>query len=218
MHVAGHGEPVSAKRDHGGVVLSNDTFLGASEIKAMRVVPELVFINCCHLGSFANRPVLGDREPRPGIYDRAAFASGVAQALIEIGVRCVVAAGWAVDDQAAGAFATTFYESLLRGRRFIDAVADARTKAFEFDGNTWAAYQCYGDPDWTFRREAGWKKKSSEAPADEFDDVGSVPSLELALQTADRAVHVSGLRVVVSARSRPAARRALEKNGLGRVE
>ena len=33
-------------------------------------------------------------------YDRAEFASGVAGALIAIGVRCVVAAGWAVDDDA----------------------------------------------------------------------------------------------------------------------
>ena len=57
VHVAGHGEPVSEKGDRGGVVLSNDTFLGASEIKAMRVVPELVFVNCCHLA----RRCCGDR-------------------------------------------------------------------------------------------------------------------------------------------------------------
>jgi hypothetical protein len=155
VHIAGHGEPLSAKENRGGVVLSNDTFLGASEIKAMRVVPELVFVNCCHLAASSRRSLLG--QPQRGVYDRAAFASSVAQALIEIGVRCVVAAGWAVDDQAASAFATTFYGALLRGQRFIDAVAEARAKAFEFDGNTWAAYQCYGDPEWTFRRQLGWR-------------------------------------------------------------
>ena len=46
---------------------------------------------------------------------------------------------------------TPFYDGLLQGQRFIDAVAVARQKAFAFAGNTWAAYQCYGDPDWRFR-------------------------------------------------------------------
>lgn len=180
VHVAGHGEPVNVKDGRGGVVLTNDTFLGASEIKAMRVVPELVFINCCHLAAGA-RPALSRPQAR-GSFDRAAFASSVAQALIEIGVRCVVAAGWAVDDQAASAFATTFYDALLRGQRFIDAVAEARARAYEFEGNTWAAYQCYGDPDWTLWRRDGWGRVRA-ASADEFDDVGSVPALYLALET-----------------------------------
>ena len=68
----------------------------------MRTVPELVFVNCCHLGR-------GDADQLLN-YDRAEFASGVAGALIEIGVRCVVAAGWAVDDDAASVFA----EDVLR--------------------------------------------------------------------------------------------------------
>ncbi len=62
-------------------------------------------------------------------YDRAEFASSVAGALIAIGVRCVIAAGWAVDDDAASAFAEAFYESLLRGNRFIVAVGDARARS-----------------------------------------------------------------------------------------
>src|SRR5206468_1737067 len=79
------------------------------------------------------------------LYDRVGFASGVARKLIDIGVRCVVAAGWAVDDTAATNFAKTFYAALLRGERFIDAVAHARRAARDSSGNTWAAYQCYGD-------------------------------------------------------------------------
>ena len=181
VHIAGHGEPVSEKGDRGGVVLSNDTFLGASEIKAMRVVPELVFVNCCHLAAGSRRSVL--REPQPGIFDRAMFASSVAEALIDVGVRCVVAAGWAVQDAAASAFATTFYEALLRGQRFIDAVALARAETYKYDGNTWAAYQCYGDPDWTFVRQHDWKRGTKQAQPDEFDDLGSINALKLALDT-----------------------------------
>jgi CHAT domain-containing protein len=178
VHVAGHGEPGDGKGSGGGVVLSNGTFLGANEIKAMRVVPELVFVNCCHLAAGDRRAVLG--EARRGAYDRAAFASGVAQALIAIGVRSVVAAGWAVDDGAASAFATAFYDELLQGQRFIDAVAVARRKAFEFAGNTWAAYQCYGDPDWRFRPTAPAPARPRE---DEFAFVASRPALRRTLET-----------------------------------
>lgn len=64
----------------------------------MRVAPELVFINCCHLGAF---------PAKARLYDRVGFASGVARTLIDLGVRCVVAAGWAIDDASASDFATT---------------------------------------------------------------------------------------------------------------
>src|SRR5215471_10400533 len=77
--------------------------------------------------------------------------------------------GWV----AAIAFATTFYEALLRGERFIDAVAVARGKAFEFDGNTWAAYQCYGDPDWRLAGRGDWSTKTRKAAPDEFDHIAS---------------------------------------------
>ena len=181
VHIAGHGEPLSAKGERGGVVLSNDTFLSASEIKAMRVVPELVFVNCCHLAAGSRQSLL--REPQQGRFNRAAFASSVAQALIEVGVRCVVAAGWAVDDSAASAFATTFYDELLKGQRFLDAAAAARAKAYEFDGNTWAAYQCYGDPEWRLKRKVASFTTSSSRRNDEFDQVVSVPALRRALET-----------------------------------
>ena len=124
VHVAGHGALPTEDGNPGGVVLSDGTFLGPQEIGAMRVVPELVFINCCHLGAFPAKSLL---------YDRVGFASGVARRLIDIGVRCVVAAGWAVDDTAATNFAKAFYAALLRGERFIDAVAHARTRGEGFE-------------------------------------------------------------------------------------
>jgi hypothetical protein len=50
VHIAGHGMPGQGGKS-GGVVLSNGTFLGPDEIRNMRTVPELVFVNCCHLGA-----------------------------------------------------------------------------------------------------------------------------------------------------------------------
>ena len=126
VHIAGHGEPPIRPRKPRGVVLSDGSFFGPQEINALRVIPELVFVNCCHLA--ADDP---NNLFKPVNYNRAEFASGVALALIKGGVRCVIAAGWAVDDDAASVFAASFYKALLGGDRFIDAVATAREDARE---------------------------------------------------------------------------------------
>jgi hypothetical protein len=181
VHVAGHGEAPERLGDKDGnprgVVLSDGAFLGPREIECMRMVPELVFVNCCHLAGRNINQLLAADAPT-----RAEFAAGVAEELISIGVRCVVAAGWAVDDDPANAFATSFYTALLGGCRFIDAAAQAREAARRFGGNTWAAYQCYGDPDWRYRPETGDAQRPSP-PADEFAAVSSANSLMLALET-----------------------------------
>jgi hypothetical protein len=115
--------------------------------------------------------------------DHPRFAAGVAQALIGLGVRCVVAAGWAVDDDAAQEFATAFYGALLAGQRFIDAVNQARIAAHALGGNTWAAYQCYGDPDWRLQAGVGDAQTPTRSVARQFEAVASAPALALALET-----------------------------------
>jgi hypothetical protein len=150
----------------------------------MRVVPELVFVNCCHLAARNTAQLLtGDGSDGAAPPDRPRSAAGVAEELIKIGVRCVIAAGWAVEDDAAKAFATSFYDALLGGRRFIDAVAEAREVAWALGGNTWAAYQCYGDPDWCFVRDAPDAQRPRTSFVDEFAGVASSKSLVLALES-----------------------------------
>jgi pimeloyl-ACP methyl ester carboxylesterase/tetratricopeptide (TPR) repeat protein len=194
VHIAGHGEPPGLVNGHigsngtekvgvsRGVVLSKGIFLGPTEIKSMRVVPELVFINCCYLAAADTNELLIPILK----YDRARFAASVAEALIDIGVRCVVAAGWAVEDGPAERFATRFYESLLRGRRFLDAVALAREAAWlasrSTGGNTWAAYQCYGDPDWVLLRSDENAPETVWTATEVFEGVSSAPALTLALE------------------------------------
>jgi tetratricopeptide (TPR) repeat protein len=180
IHIAGHGEPpteIDGKMTTRGVVLSDESFLGPDEIRALRFAPELVFVNCCHLAT-ADASALTATN-----YDRTAFASGVAEALISAGVRCVIAAGWAVDDVAAEAFATSFYTRLLAGASFIDAVAVAREAARSKGGNTWAAYQCYGDPDWRYRPYVTDAQTVTPTLAQEFAGIGSSAALRLALET-----------------------------------
>lgn len=171
IHIAGHG--VGGKR--GGVVLSGDhAVLGADEIRAMRISPELVFLNCCHLAQREAGTALKE-------YDRVSFAANVAEELIRAGVRCVIAAGWAVEDGAAARFATTFYSALFGGARFIDAVGRARKAAWEANGsdNTWAAFQCYGDPEWSWRRDTTAPLPS---PEEEYGGISCATSLSLVLE------------------------------------
>jgi hypothetical protein len=180
-HIAGHGELLTEDGKTGGVVLSSGAFLGPHEIATMRAVPELVFVNCCHLAARnIDQLLAGDTRQD---YNRPKFASGVAEQLIKIGVKCVIAAGWAVGDITARTFATTFYTALLRGNRFIDAVAEAREAAYDKEDNTWAAYQCYGDPDWVFRRDGDEADISSTTLVDEFSGIASAAALRLALET-----------------------------------
>jgi CHAT domain-containing protein len=208
VHIAGHGAPAVPESEAtpqrpaspGGVVLSGGHLLGPAEVAAMRVVPELVFLNCCHLAA-------RDASTALAPYDRSAFAANLAEALIEVGVRCVVAAGWAVEDRPAEVFASTFYDALLDGARFLDAAATAREKAWLAapDGNTWAAYQCYGDPAWRWEQGKGRARPdeaSSRAaaaspqilasPGSEFGAVASPVALTLALETISIRLRFSG--------------------------
>lgn len=144
IHLAGHGhyeEPddneAVEQEARSGMVLSERSWLTAAEIEQLPIVPDLVFINCCFLGAI-------EREPRAN-----KLAASIALALIRMGVKAVVAAGWAVDDGAAQTFAEEFYTRLLDNQTFGTAVRAARARVHrEFgDSNTWGAYQCYGNPD-----------------------------------------------------------------------
>jgi hypothetical protein len=139
-----------------GMVLGDGVFLTPVEVMQMRAVPELVFINCCHLGRIepGDERSSADRNERND-YNR--IAANIATEFIRMGVQAVVAAGWMVDDAAASVFATTFYEAMLRGDGFGDAVKQARWQAYERYpySNTWGAYQCYGDPDYRLIQKEG---------------------------------------------------------------
>lgn len=141
IHLAGHGvfNPQSPKKS--GMVIGKDIFLTVFEIQQMPVVPELVFVNCCHLG-YTNS------DDEKFYRDRYKLAANIGTELISIGVKAVIAAGWAVNDAAALDFAHVFYSSMFSGDNFGDAVKNARNYIYEKHpgNNTWGAYQCYGDP------------------------------------------------------------------------
>lgn len=123
-----------------GAVIAKGVYLEPGDFNQMRYVPELVFLNCCHGGDTS-----GDAHvPR-----HPELAANLATQFISMGAKVVVAAGWAVQDAAAGMFARVFYELMLDGHRFGEATHRARRAVYQHfpEYNTWGAYQCYGDPD-----------------------------------------------------------------------
>lgn len=190
LHLAGHGEhdfelplpprarpggdQAGAVRKVSGMVIGKDTFLTPGDIEQMRWVPELVFINCCHLGRTS-------AEIRS---DRGLLAANLGIQFIRMGVRAVVAAGWAVDDAAALAFADTFYARMLAGETFGDAVRAAREESWRrFPGaNTWGAYQCYGDPAFRLRRGGPPRARAAQPYHSPFELVADLDNLAQTLK------------------------------------
>lgn len=144
LHISAHGVfdlPHVDGRRRSGVLLSGGLLITAAEIAAMETVPDLVFLNCCHLGQISADAGRGANK----------LAASVARELIEVGVRCVVVAGWAVNDESAQRFGESFYEQvLLRRRPFGDAVFEARRAVWRAhpEDITWGAFQAYGEPGW----------------------------------------------------------------------
>ncbi|HQW96551.1 MAG TPA: CHAT domain-containing protein, partial [Saprospiraceae bacterium] len=99
-----------------------------------------IFINCCYSIDMTGL----DEKYYKG---RSNLAANIGTQLIKMGVKAVVAAGWAVNDAAAHTFSTELYRKLFDGYEFGDAVLSARRKCYDNhpDNNTWGAYQCYGD-------------------------------------------------------------------------
>lgn len=153
LHLAAHGQfdPDPMKS---GVIVGDKTLITPAEILRLPLVPELVFLNCCYLGTMGEARASGP-DPR--------LAASLAEGFIQAGVRAVIAAGWAVDDTAGCTFATTFYRSFLNGAAFGEAVKTARdtTRRDHPDVNTWGAYQCYGNPEYRFLLDSAGPQKSA---------------------------------------------------------
>ena len=157
LHFAAHGIHSDTRTDRIGVVIGYDKndeteLFGPHHVGAIRNKPSLVFINCCEAGKVEN-------------WHAHKLSASLAAEFIKAGVHCVIGAGWAVEDDAARLFAEEIYGCLLSGGSFGEAVRKARQAVYRNypHTNTWAAFQCYGDPGYVLAR----KSNSSYSPLSE---------------------------------------------------
>jgi len=191
LHMAAHGVfeylPEGAPEDTmpiTGMVIGPDEFLTPELVDSLPFTPEFVFLNCCHLGNTSDP----DSQERP-LQQPYRIAANLATQFIRQGSKAVIAAGWAVDDSAAHTFAEVFYQSMLDGQPFGKAVKAARvaTRDLHQTKNTWAAYQCYGDPGYCFDT----RNKANEDAVKEWnftsvdEAINEVDNLSQSVKTAN---------------------------------
>jgi tetratricopeptide (TPR) repeat protein len=164
IHVAAHGffQPDDPTRT--GIAIGPDDFLTATILRQVNVIPDVVFLNCCHLGAVAFGVETGAIELTRRNLNR--LGASLARELIRCGVRAVVVAGWAVHDGAAEEFAATFYQEMLRGKTFGWAVHSARWAAWKEapHHSTWGAYQCYGDGGYSLPLSTNRRRGHADRP------------------------------------------------------
>jgi hypothetical protein len=200
IHLAGHGVFNEKNPKKSGMVIGKDLFLTTFEIAQMSTVPEFVFVNCCFLGSMS-----GVAEQY--YQNRYKLAANIGTQLIQNGVKAVIVAGWAVNDDAALAFAKEFYESMFKGHNFGESVLCARKKIYSKTDNTWGAYHCYGDQFYKFFNGSPNKKFTPHYVIAEEAEI-DLSNLENTIETGNfpygnpidsltiisRAVDLAGLR------------------------
>jgi len=144
MHFAGHGI-YDPENNNIGIAIGSGISIDPAMINQLGYVPEFVFINCCFSG------VVNAKDDKYS-QNRYRLAANIGTQLIEMGVKAIVIAGWAVDDAAAKVFSETFYERMLQGYDFGSAVQFARFECYQQHkhSNTWGAYQCYGNQFYKF--------------------------------------------------------------------
>ncbi len=148
LHLAGHGSyyrgsaQSQTETDDEGMIIGKNMRLTPKMVNKMRRIPQVVFINCCHLGN------IEDRKKSELQIRHADIASNLATQFIQNGALAVVAAAWEVKDVPAMLFAEIFYQNLLNNETLSHSIQQARNEVFENHKkcNTFGAYQCWGDP------------------------------------------------------------------------
>ena len=104
LHISAHGVfDLRARRRprRSGVVLSDGLLITAAEIDAMEIVPELVFLNCCHLGKVDYRAHGAQQSSSPRAWHASSSRSACAASSWPAG-------RWTT--MQASSFGETFYQ------------------------------------------------------------------------------------------------------------
>ncbi len=142
LHVAAHGK-YYIEGGQVGIALGSDRYFGPQDFNNKSSIPEFAFINCCYSGAI-------DSEEEEYSQKQYKIAANIGTQLIDMGSEAVIVAGWTINDMSAKEFALVIYAELLAGNTFGEAVKKARQQCYTKNktSTTWAAFQCYGNPNY----------------------------------------------------------------------
>jgi pimeloyl-ACP methyl ester carboxylesterase len=149
VHYAGHAffDPKDPSRS--GLICAGDDVLSGADLRGISNLPFLVFFNACEAGR-----VRGTQPEVKPATEQASDSYGVAEALMRGGIANYMSTYWPVSDQAAEAFATTFYKSVLDGKTIGCALLEGRTAVDKLGERDWADYILYGNFDFVLKQSA----------------------------------------------------------------
>ncbi len=142
LHFAGHAYFDAADPGAGGLLCAGREVLRGSDLEVLTSLPALVFCNACEAARV--------RQPRRTPATSRAFGlrrsmTGLAEAFLAGGVANFMGTHWPVGDEAAFAYSSALYASLLQGERLGDAVLAGRKRVAAIPSVDWADYVHYGN-------------------------------------------------------------------------
>ncbi|HMF31342.1 MAG TPA: CHAT domain-containing protein [Candidatus Lokiarchaeia archaeon] len=148
LHYSGHAEFKAENPADSGILLADGLMKASVLVNAVKGVPPIIaFINACEAGRQA------DWTKGETAFENQ--VSGLASAFLLNGIN-FIGPYWPVYDDAALIFSVNFYQAVLNGVPFGEAVRKAKEIIFnKFKGEeiAWASYSFYGDPTQTLEFE-----------------------------------------------------------------
>jgi hypothetical protein len=132
FHFSGHGAASDDDRLT-GIRLSDGQVLSGYSIRGLQDPPAFAFLNMCAATS----------------QQAWKTSVGLVEVLLRRGTRACIATLWDLGSTTASSIASPFYQLLLEGQTFGEALRQARSAVVAEHGAgdpTWAAYTLYGDP------------------------------------------------------------------------
>jgi hypothetical protein len=148
IHYAGHAFFDRLAPARGGLLCAGMQVLTGPDLTGISNLPSLVFFNACEAALVRGKP----KPPKKPASVRAAESAGVAEALMRGGIANYMGTYWPVRDDAANAFATTFYTKLLAGHPVGDAILAGRKQLEGTKSRDWADYILYGSYDFVLKQ------------------------------------------------------------------
>ena len=151
VHYAGHAFFDKSNPGSSGILCARREVLSGADLADLATLPALVFFNACESGRVRGGRAAGRAKGGADLRQRLRESAGVAEAFMRGGLANYLGTYWPVGDDAALAFAETFYTRLLQGRTLGEAVLEGR-RAVQAQGSVdWADYLHYGSQEFVVK-------------------------------------------------------------------